>query len=89
MQDQDKLKAVEAQKHYEEMLRDMATKMAPAFSDGPYLTEDSINKALEGADNKINEEIKKAKEEADRKKRQKNAKTLENVLRHEFQTTKT
>lgn len=57
----------------------------PSFSRGTALTEDNLVREID----RMREENEKAKKAEDKKKRQKNANTLEKLLRHEFQTTKT
>lgn len=82
------------QLEYEAMLKDEARKFAqnmnnsmaqPAFSQGTALTEDNLLKEID----RMREEEERVKKAEDKKKRQKNANTLEKLLRHEFQKTKT
>ena len=86
--------ARQQQLDYERVLRNQANTLAqklqqgavsaPAFSNGVALTEDGLIKGID----KIWEEKEKAEKMVeDKKKRQKNANTLEKLLRHEFQKT--
>lgn len=85
----DKQRAME----YEAMLKAEANRLSqkldalsqPAYSQGTALTEDSLLKEID----RMREEEERVKKAEDKKKRQKNANTLEKLLRHEFQKTKT
>ena len=57
----------------------------PAWAEGTALTEDNFLREID----RMREEEDKVKKAEDKKKRQKNANTLEKLLRHEFQKTKT
>ena len=86
--------ARQQQLDYERVLRNQVNTLAQklqqgiaspsAFSEGTALTEDNLIREID----KMREEEEKAKKVADKKKRQKNANTLEKLLRHEFQKTK-